>query len=526
MKSSLKNYIILLLTAGMGYLCMFNSSGSYSFNGGRTGASFDNGTCATGSGCHNSSGSFNPTTTLTLLDGSTSVTSYVANKSYTLQIKITSSGTNSSTRYGFQGVCVQSSSNNNINNWGSMPSNTKTVTINSRTYVSHSTRLTNNTISIPWTAPATSTGNVTFYASGLVANGNNQNTGDNVATASLTVSPASSGGCTAPSISPQLTHVDCYDGSTGAINITTSGGTSPFSYDWTGPNSYSASSKNISGLKAGNYRLIVTANGGCKDTAYASITQPSAAITSNVNSNSPACIGDNITLSSSAAGGNTGSYSYTWKAPGGGTTISSSLLVPNATIADAGDYLLTIKDAKNCTLIDTVNVQVDSMPQLDGISVDMLTSNTFKFNMYNPRYVESKIWMYGDGATDTLTSPIHTYTTYSSYTAMLIISNHCGSDTFSQIINVWPDNVETVKAENEISIYPNPAVKTLHLDIKSDMAIRSYSLISMHGAVVYKEQQAMAKNSIDISGYANGVYFLQLQKSDGTNKVVPITIKH
>lgn len=52
----------------------------------------------------------------------------------------------------------------------------------------------------------------------------------------------------------------------GAISITVSGGTGGYSYNWTGPNGFTSTSQNISGLTGGTYVVDVTDNNGCNTT--------------------------------------------------------------------------------------------------------------------------------------------------------------------------------------------------------------------------------------------------------------------
>lgn len=154
-----------------------NSSSGY------TGASWDNSgrTC---SNCH-SGGTYNPTTTITLLSGANSVTSYVPGASYTLQIKVTSAS--GAPKYGFDAMCVTSTTHANVNGWpATMPTGTKKTTVSSRTYVEQSSAQTATgtspssykTFSFTWTAPAAGTGSVTFYAAGLAVNGTGSTSGD------------------------------------------------------------------------------------------------------------------------------------------------------------------------------------------------------------------------------------------------------------------------------------------------------------------------------------------------------------
>lgn len=55
-------------------------------------------------------------------------------------------------------------------------------------------------------------------------------------------------------------------GNDGVIDITVTGGTMGYSYDWTGPNSFNSSSEDISGLESGTYSLTITDTNGCTST--------------------------------------------------------------------------------------------------------------------------------------------------------------------------------------------------------------------------------------------------------------------
>lgn len=55
------------------------------------------------------------------------------------------------------------------------------------------------------------------------------------------------------------THISCYDNSDGSIDLTTSGGTAPLTYNW----SNGATTEDLSNLNSGVYRVIVTDANGC-----------------------------------------------------------------------------------------------------------------------------------------------------------------------------------------------------------------------------------------------------------------------
>lgn len=63
-------------------------------------------------------------------------------------------------------------------------------------------------------------------------------------------------------------------GNDGAVNINVSGGTGPYTYSWTGPNGYTATTEDISGLVGGSYSVTITDANGCTS-SISNITVPS-----------------------------------------------------------------------------------------------------------------------------------------------------------------------------------------------------------------------------------------------------------
>ena len=84
------------------------------------------------------------------------------------------------------------------------------------------------------------------------------------------------------------TNVACNGGSTGAIDISVSGGTPGYTYLW----SNGATTQDISGLSAGNYSVTVTDNLGTTSSGNYTITEPVAIDVSFVSSSNVSCWGD------------------------------------------------------------------------------------------------------------------------------------------------------------------------------------------------------------------------------------------
>lgn len=141
------------------------------------------------------------------------------------------------------------------------------------------------------------------------------------------------------------TNVLCNGGNSGAINLTVSGGTSGYTYNWGG----GITSEDRSNLTAGNYSVTVTDANNCTSTTTATITE-TAAIGISTSTQNPSCGLNNGTAYATVTGG-TSAYTYLWN---GGQTSS---LISNLA---AGTYSLTVTDANNCTAVTSVIINSSS----------------------------------------------------------------------------------------------------------------------------------------------------------------------
>ena len=160
-------------------LFLGNSSGP---GGNRTGAPGSAGSC---SGCHYSS-VLDGSITVELIDPNTSEIvseSYIPNKTY--KIKVTMVG--NSSKMGFQ-VTSLDGSNAQAGTITDAPAKTSVYTASSAEIWGHTSPGTNqnsNSWEATFTAPSAGTGTITFYGAGVVANGNGNNSGDEVVTNSF-----------------------------------------------------------------------------------------------------------------------------------------------------------------------------------------------------------------------------------------------------------------------------------------------------------------------------------------------------
>jgi hypothetical protein len=133
-----------------------------------------------------------------------------------------------------------------------------------------------------------------------------------------------------------VTDALCREGSTGAIDLTPTGGTPPYTYAW----SNDATSEDVTGLAAGSYSVTVTDAHGCTASASFTVAQPAAALdASGVVSDVP-CHGAATGAIDLTVTGGTAPYTYSWS--NGATTEDVGDLV-------VGAYGVTVTDAHACT---------------------------------------------------------------------------------------------------------------------------------------------------------------------------------
>jgi gliding motility-associated-like protein len=145
------------------------------------------------------------------------------------------------------------------------------------------------------------------------------------------------------------TNVTCFSQANGSIAITLS---APFtSVNWTMNGAPAGSGTTISNLGPGTYVPTVSFGNGCTKVFPAvTITEPNALVVS-LDSMTQQGQTEDGALDINATGGNTGIITYAWTGPNGFTANTQDI-----TGLGAGDYTVTVKDAKGCQTIQTYTV--------------------------------------------------------------------------------------------------------------------------------------------------------------------------
>ncbi len=157
----------------------------------------------------------------------------------------------------------------------------------------------------------------------------------------------SCGTCTPPTLSNIVTHETCAGLHNGAINLTVTG-SSTYTYSWTGPSGFTATTQDISNLTPGTYNVTVTdaTNATCTATASITVNAGTPNPTPTISGSTTFCTGSSTTLDAGS-----GYSSYLWNTSSNSQTI---------TVNTAGPYSVTVTNASGCSGTASVTVTQSS----------------------------------------------------------------------------------------------------------------------------------------------------------------------
>ncbi len=147
----------------------------------------------------------------------------------------------------------------------------------------------------------------------------------------------------------------CHNNSNGQINTSIQGGVSPYIFLW----SNNQTTQNINGLPAATYSLTATDANNCNASLNnISVSQPNPlTVAINPNGLTLPCDLSPIGVLSAQSTGGTAAYSFVWS--NGQTNADISGLA-------AGNYIVTVTDANNCTTSNNATINNPLIPTLDA----------------------------------------------------------------------------------------------------------------------------------------------------------------
>ena len=237
-------------------------------------------------------------------------------------------------------------------------------------------------------------------------------------------------------------------GETAFFNQTTNGGANFFQWDFGTGNGYQitgsgdqAHTYHTPGVYMASYAASIQgATAGCADTASVQVVVLPSPTAQFVLSDDAAC--DSLTVAFTNTSIN--AVTHFWDL-GDGTTTNQATPPPHH-YGSPGDYVvsLTVTNALGCTDTRTDTVHVFDPPQVGIGAQDVCFGQPVQFldqtqtAALNP--VVQWAWDFGDGGTDTVQDPLHTFAAAGAYTVSLIATTlHCsGSGTQNVLVEAPP----------------------------------------------------------------------------------------
>jgi HYR domain/Secretion system C-terminal sorting domain/SprB repeat len=295
--------------------------------------------------------------------------------------------------------------------------------------------------------------------------------------------------------------------SDGTINVSLSGGTAGYTYDWDNDGTGDFDdTEDLTGLAPGNYTLISQDANSCPDTIDIILTSVGGPFVVD-NSTNPSCPGVSdgaidITVSSGTA-----PYTYDWDTDGTGDYDDAEDLTGLA----AGTYTVYVKDAGDCisalsvTLSDPAGMTLTSsitheLAGSDG-EIDLTVSggtSPYTFDWDN------------DGTGDTDDTEDLTGLTAGTYTVEVADANGC-TETLVVTVN---SQLSIADADFSYSVYPNPTNGMVTIDIEGNPLNASINILSLDGKLIQSTSVNQEKIKLDLNGLSKGIYIIELTGND------------
>ncbi len=226
-------------------------------------------------------------------------------------------------------------------------------------------------------------------------------------------------------------NASCFGFSDGAIFTTISGGTTPYSINW----SNGSNSPDITGLPQGIYTLTVNDNFNCAEqTLEVEITQPDSIILSIENDVNPLCEGDQTVLQAS------GAVSYQWSPANSLSASTGEQVVASPTVTTT--YQLTGTAANGCTASINYTLNVfPYIPTVIGLQTEDLCFLKYEFTaLVNPSSnINSWSWTFENNEVNSTNpvSTVHTFSQSGFYTVSIETTDPNGcTNVYEELISV------------------------------------------------------------------------------------------
>lgn len=300
-------------------------------------------------------------------------------------------------------------------------------------------------------------------------------------------------------------------------------GATPTSWNWifdggTPPTS-TAQNPTVTYNTPGTYGVSLTVSDGSSqttitDTAYITVTglpaQPGT-----INGNSQICANSTETYGVV----NDPTVVYNWTIPAtwtGSSTFSSITVTADAT---PGTIEVTAENICGVSSPTSLAITILAQPTASFTSVNNNGINDFSFTSTSTD-ATSWSWDFGDGiGTSNQENPNYVYPNNGTYTVTLIVTNACGTDTYTQVVNVAGVGLGELSSDL-MHVFPNPTSDKVTIAVSNELIGNSIELTDLTGHVLSNAVLTQKETTLDMTSLSAGVYFIRIKGETAIQRII------
>ncbi len=278
---------------------------------------------------------------------------------------------------------------------------------------------------------------------------------------------------------------------------------------------------------SGVYTVIATL-GGCKDTADISATVVVNALpVAAVASITPItfCSGDSCIMNATPTGGT----NYAWI----NGTVTVNTTVPTYTSMVTGTYKVVVTDVNGCvskTSTTSVKTKVNPIPtaliSASGSTTISATGNV-KLNA-SPSTGVTWQWSKNGVVISGATTKQYIATTGGSYTVAVTKLGCVGTSAATVVtqtgVKEETGTTNSTEMSFELSAYPNPVNDLLTVNVRGiENVDATIQVMDFNGRLVSHKEMKQASTTVDMTGFASGVYLIRYKDNDGRTGTIKVT---
>ncbi len=282
----------------------------------------------------------------------------------------------------------------------------------------------------------------------------------------------------------------CFGENNGSAIILTTGGTAPYSFNW----SNGSTDTSATNLAAGTYDVTITDNNGCVHTTSVTIQQPGSAVVATVEPTHILCFGYSGGMANLNPWGGTPPYSYLWS---NGSTTEDLSGVP------AGTYTVTVTDNNGCIAYSGTVINEPSDSLSTQITIVNPSCNGFDNGSIsiNPSGGTTPYYLRWDDTDFLISNTGHLLADLFAGSYQIIVTDANGCQNQQTVTLIAPEELILDTTTTIVSCYGGS-------DGQIDMTVSG-------GTLPYSYLWSNGFNSEDLSGMTAGYYSVTVTDAQG-----------